>query len=455
MAYLAVLITLLVFTIFWQKNEAGDLVFNRKKHEIINDLVLDFAGEGIIALNLDAKIISVNLAGCRILGKVKHELLNRNIVDILSYNILDFDIIQYQLSNPDAYSTDPDSRSYREFEYERPDKTTISIEFIMRTIHRDETLLGSVLVFRDITGRKLTEEKLEVAAKAFENSSEGIMVTDVYTNITNVNPAFTAITGYQPDEILGKTPRILKSGIHSNDFYEEMWKEISRHNYWEGEIWNQRKDGTIYPERLLINAIRNRKGAVTNYVGIFNDITARKRTEEHLKYSANHDNLTGLYNREFFSNRIQQEIMNSSKADIKFALLFLDLDGFKEINDKYGHKAGDQLLINVSERLLNSVRDDDSVARIGGDEFLVIFPDARNRDATKRFAQRIIESIATPFTLEKGTVNIGISIGISIYPDDTTSGEELVKQADAAMYYIKNNGKNSFCCYSDLKQKNN
>jgi len=305
--------------------------------------------------------------------------------------------------------------------------------------------LSNVKLENEIAERKQYEKQMMLAASVFENTIEGIVITDSDGLIQRVNNAFTTITGYQPEEVVGQNPRILKSDRHDGGFYKEMWKSLVRHGMWEGEIWNRRKNGETYPEWLSINAIKDSENNTIHYVGLFHDITDIKHSEEKLKYQANYDALTGLPNRQLFNDRLNMSIAHAARNNLPIGVLFLDLDDFKNINHSLGHYNGDLLLQQVAQRLLKCCREEDTVARLGGDEFLLIAQFVRKEEpAAAKLAERIIDSFGTPFILGENQVHVNASIGITIFPDDGGDIETLVKNADVAMYRAKGSGKNQF-----------
>jgi len=289
----------------------------------------------------------------------------------------------------------------------------------------------------DITQRKRVEDRLQLASLIIDNALEGIMVTDEKGVIEMVNPSFTTITGFGFDEVVGHKPSLLKSGRHDQLFYQRIWEDVNRHGFWRGEIWNQRKNGEIYPEWLTINAIRDQGGSNRRLIGIFTDITQRKLNEEHLKHLAHHDVLTALPNRLLFLDRLQQQIRSADRERRELAVLFLDLDKFKPINDQYGHNVGDLVLKEVALRLTECVRSADTVARIGGDEFTVIVGALESPGDASVVAEKILASFAIPFHIEDHQFVLGVSIGIALYPHHGKDAESLTHSADVAMYSCK------------------
>lgn len=290
----------------------------------------------------------------------------------------------------------------------------------------------------------VANNNLKLMAKVFENSLEGIVITDKDANIINVNPAFTRITGYTLEEIKGKNPRILKSDMHDAAFYKNIWSSISREGKWSGEIWNKNKLGHTYPEWMTLSRIVNEAGETSHFVSVFHDISDIKKKEEVIQHQAYHDPLTGLPNRLYFKEQIKAAIARSERAEKKLALLYMDLDHFKEVNDSMGHAAGDDVLIETGRRLKALLRQSDTVARLGGDEFTVILEEIESKENAILLANRIISSITIPFTIKDESFKIGVSIGIAIFPDHSTNSSVLIQCADSAMYQAKLEGRNDF-----------
>lgn len=304
----------------------------------------------------------------------------------------------------------------------------------------------------DITERKRAEEQMQLAALVYKTSSEGMMITDADGMIMAVNPAFTQITGYAPDEVIGKTPRILRSGRHDQAFYQAMWQELKATGKWQGEILDRRKDGSVYPKWLSINTTSGEGGSVLRRVAQFYDMTEKKKSEEVIWRQANFDTLTGLPNRQMFMDRLGQEIKKSHRAGLPLALMFLDLDRFKEVNDTLGHDVGDLLLKEAASRLSSCVRDSDTVARLGGDEFTIILGEQGELGSVERIAQDILRKIAQPFHLGSEAVYVTTSIGITFYPEDATDMDTLIKHADQAMYAAKSQGRNRYNYFTRVMQ---
>jgi len=283
-----------------------------------------------------------------------------------------------------------------------------------------------------------------------QNTTHGMIITNKNLEIVALNSAFSTVTGYSEKEALGNTPRLLQSGKHDKTFYQTMWATINNRGQWEGEIWNRRKNGEVYPEWLSISEVKNSAGQVTNYIGAFSDISVFKDREKRLQQLAHFDSLTGLANRLLFHERLDQAISQAKRNQNKVALLYIDLDNFKPINDKYGHDAGDTVLKIAAQRLKQTIRDVDTAARLGGDEFGIILHDINKIEDAINVLTKLLKNVAKAISVNEQDIIVGCSIGISVYPDHASNSDELIKLADDAMYYAKKTGKNQFC-FSDVE----
>ena len=308
---------------------------------------------------------------------------------------------------------------------------------------------AEVVLAHDVTERLRAEERLRQAATVFENTREGITITDADERILRVNRAFCDLTGYTEAEVQGQTPRLLHSGRQTPAFYAAMWVSLRATGHWQGEIWNRRKDGKEFPELLSISAVKNATGVVTHYVGVFTDLSSLKASEQRLDFLAHYDPLTGLPNRLLLSAQLQHGIDIARRDDEALALLVMDLDRFKDVNDSYGHSAGDALLQQVAERLTSRLRSADTVTRLGGDEFAVLLENLVQPQDAARVAMEIISLLSEPWQLANGAeLRLGASVGISLFPAHGHSAEELLQQADAALYQAKNEGRGRFQYFS-------
>lgn len=312
----------------------------------------------------------------------------------------------------------------------------------------DGSPLRSIGTVQDITERWEQGQKLRQWAAAFENTVEGVLITDAESNIIDVNQAFVHLTGYSREEVLGKKPSLRRSHLQTSEFFHQMWTTLKTTGSWQGEIWNRKKNGEVSPEWLTITTLYEANGKPSNYVGVFTDISAIKESEQRLSYMANHDPLTDLPNRSVLSDRVDQALLRGRRSGEKLAVLFLDLDHFKTINDTLGHPVGDRLLKEVAKRLRTLLRESDTVGRLGGDEFLILIEDFTSHQEVDVVADKIISAMTQRFEVDEHELYIGGSIGISVGPDDGQTASVLIQNADAAMYKSKDAGRNTFHYYS-------
>ena len=299
--------------------------------------------------------------------------------------------------------------------------------------------------FSDITNRKHHEQSLLLSSSVFTHAREGIMITDANTKILKVNRAFSEITGFSQEEVVGQSPQILKSDKHQELFYKHLWSDLAQKGHWNGEIYNRRKNGEIYPLMLTISSVKNETNEVLNYVALFSDITLQKEHEEELLHIANYDHLTGLPNRLLLSDRLNQAILQTKRDNSTIIIAFVDLDSFKEVNDRYGHSIGDELLKKISLRMQMSLRQDDTLARIGGDEFVAIFKHHENNESPNALFNKLLSIISDEIIIEHLTFNVSASIGVTFYSkENQLDADQLLRQADQAMYQAKLSGKNCF-----------
>ena len=311
----------------------------------------------------------------------------------------------------------------------------------------DGTVTHYLGIQNDVTDTLTLEKNREIASKVFDMASDGILLTDSENRIILVNRAFTEITGYTQEEAEGKNPRILASGRQDAFFYQAMWHELLTNGYWQGELWNRRKSGEIYPEWLSISTRKDKNGRIENFIGIFHDLTGVKESEERIAFLAYHDPLTGLPNRILLRDRLEYAIRQTTRTNRDLGILLLDLDGFKNVNDLSGHHVGDRLLVEVSRRMSGTVRTSDSVGRMGGDEFLILFPDLTGIDELSSIMDRLLEQIRRPFEIEGQSVTMTASGGVTLFPRDHAGIDDLIRHADIAMYSAKNRGKNRIHFY--------
>ncbi len=325
------------------------------------------------------------------------------------------------------------------------------VKIFLKLYQTEQALQKANFLLADKAARldsQLTEQlkinnALKFSEHVFENSVNGIIVVDKNLQFVRVNQAFSKITGYSLSELVGKTPKILSSGIQDQRFYEEMWHTLQEKEAWQGELWNRRKNNELYAEMLSINAVKDEQGVVSHYIGIVSDITERKRANEKAEYLANYDYLTGLPNRLNLISTLEKYIADDEITTL--AVLFLDLDKFKPVNDRYGHQTGDELLVAVAKRLRGCVRDTDLVARLGGDEFIIVLkkPNTSSK-ASEKVAKKIISAVSSPFNISDKKITINTSIGIALYPEQGKDADDLITLADDAMYKSKSEGAGCF-----------
>lgn len=383
---------------------------------------------------------------CDILGYTREELVEKDWAEMTHPDDLDSDIIQFdRVMQGECEGYTKDKR------FIRKDGAIVHTSLDVKCVRKpDSTVSFIVATIEDITGRKYAEEQIKLAAKVFEQCAEGLMITDANRNIIRVNHAFTDISGYHETEVIGQNPRMLSSGQQDSDFYSTMWRHIAEFGYWKGEMLNRRKNGDIYPELLSISTARNEADEVSEYVAVFSDITQLKASEAQLEFLAHNDPLTGLPNRRLLFCRMEQGIRVAWREGKHFAVLALDLDRFKHINDSFGHLAGDQLLQQVAERLTTRLREVDTVARVGGDEFIVMLEDITHPEDAARVANEIIADFSELWELKPfGEVQIGVSIGISLYPQHGYTPDLLLQQADTALYLAKAQGRGCYAYFSN------
>lgn len=419
--------------------------------------LLNSMAEGAYGVDIDGRCTFVNLSFLRILGYTSaDEIIGKQIHDLIQHSHLDGR--PYPDSEGkiyDAYRKNLGIHAADEI-FWRKDGVAIPVEYWSQPILIDGIVQGAIVTFIDITERHLVENDTRIAATAFE-SQEGIMITDANSVILRINKAFTAITGFTAEDAIGKTPRILRSGLQDDSFYAAMWARINHAGVWEGEVWNKRKDGEIYPERLIITAVKNAEGTVTNYVATLTDITLSKAAAAEIENLAFYDSLTQLPNRRLLLDRLKQAFASSARSGRDGAVLFLDLDHFKTLNDTLGHDIGDLLLQQVAKRLTLCVREGDTVARLGGDEFVVLLEDLSEQPLyaaaqAESIGEKIITALNQPYQLESHEHQSTPSVGIVLFSDHHQSQEDLLKHADIAMYQAKKAGRNRLSFFDPKMQ---
>ncbi|RCX33294.1 putative bifunctional diguanylate cyclase/phosphodiesterase [Thioalbus denitrificans] len=398
--------------------------------------VLDRIGAAVLATDPGGRLIYLNADAVRLTGLDPEAALRQPLAELLPG------------LSPDPESVAPSARTLR-----LPGTAGGEVEWETRALPAtDGGAGGLVWVFRHAGDPGPVERQLRLFARVFEHSADAIMVTDGEGRIVRVNEAFTRITGYSPAEVLGRNPRMLQSGLHDEEFYAGFWNALRKEGTWQGEIWNRRKNGEIYPQWMSIGTLDAEAGEVVHFVAIFTDITDKKRSEDTIHYLAYYDGLTSLPNRPLFEEKLVQALRDGQRNGRWVAILYLDLDRFKDINDSLGHASGDRLLRSVATRLLETVRNNDVVARLGGDEFVILLSDLADGNAAGRaaatVARKVIAALADPFNLEGHEVLVTASIGVALAPQDGEDAGELIKNADTAMYQVKSSGKGHYQFFS-------
>ncbi|MDD4950605.1 diguanylate cyclase [Sulfuricurvum sp.] len=406
-----------------------------------NRLLISKSSTGLVLCTIDGEIIDANYTFLKIVGRTLEEILAFNYFDLLDEKYVDNE--KKQIKRLIETGTLPTCEScYINSNSERiPIKLSGEL-VMMKKIHY------IWLSVEDIRDFKKREAELLLSAVVFENSQEAIFITDAKKNIIKVNEAFSNVTGFTLDEAVGRTPNFLKSGRHDHSFYEKMFDEIAKTGKWHGEIWNKRKDASIYPSLQSINAVYDENNKLIRYVSILTDISMQKAYEQQLYDNAHTDTLTGLANRLYFEQKFDQILLRAHYTQQKFALFFIDLNRFKEVNDTMGHDIGDVLLQTVANALKEGVRSEDIVARLGGDEFVVILETISNSYEAIQIAQHLMEKAHKVVQIEEYTLQPSLSIGIAMYPDHGTERSELLKSADEAMYYAKHNTEEHYHIFS-------
>ncbi len=404
--------------------------------------LFESAGEGMVILQ-DGAFKSLNRAALTMLGyRDEREITGKRPVDISP------------ATQPDGEPTEAKEQrllgrcaagEVRRFDWQhlRADGEPLTVQVTLISIALDD---GDAMfaIWFDLSERRAAEQREERARAVFENTSEGIVITDPERRIVAVNPAFTEITGYSESEAIGKNPRILKSDRQGRDFYTAMWQSLEQTDRWRGEFWNRRKDGELYAQLSTISAVRDGDGRLTSYIGVFSDITHLKRTEQTLYELAHRDALTGLANRVLLNTRLDQALSRAGRNGQQVALMYLDLDLFKNVNDTLGHSVGDALLISVAAAMTRRLPRPESIARLGGDEFVVLLEDLGDPDEAADVAVRLLEVFSQPFQAEGRELHITASIGISLFPHDGEDMDTLLANADVAMYRAKEQGRNTY-----------
>ncbi len=419
-----------------------------RKNEVMSRTILDSLSANIAVIDAQGDIVRVNEAWLRFGSSNGSSDRSQNLIGVNYFDACiqnDSDVDQSPSRAAHGLRSVLSGKS-PSFELEYPcDSPEEKRWFLMTATPMKGDVGGAVVSHRDITERKMAQSNLELAANVFNHSREAIMVVDAGGAIVDFNNAFTRITGYSREEAIGQNPRFLSSGKQDAAFYAAMWSTLTEQGHWSGELWNRRKDGNVFAELLTISSVRDAQGKTHQYVAMFSDITSIKAHQSQLERMAHFDVLTGLPNRLLLSDRLQQALTQAQRRDQQVAVVYLDLDGFKAVNDRYGHTAGDQLLISVSNAMKHALREGDTLARLGGDEFVAVLIDLNDVESCVPILTRLLEAAAVQVQLDGIVVQISASLGVTFYPQAEDIGaDQLMRQADQAMYQAKVAGKNRY-----------
>ena len=425
-----------------QSRELREAQFELEQTRDRYEEIYDFSPFAYFTFDSHGVINELNLAGAALLGNDKFSLMGTSFVKFIARN---------ERGNFLAYLRDAMSGmviNNIEFGLELPDGKSIKLRTARIAPHISKGNDGNCrMAFVEVTEHRIAELKLRLTSKVLENTQEGIMLTDAQQRIIAVNPAFLKSTGYSSEEIIGYTPAKLKSGHHDEEFYREMNASFRDNDGWQGEIWNKRKNGEIYKEWVNIKVIRKSDGEVDCYIGIFSDISNQEAMKQRLKDLAYYDELTGLANRSLLYDRLQQALAQSRRGKSLMAVLFLDLDHYKNMNDKLGRDASDHVLKEAAERLTYCLREGDTLSRLGGDEFVAVLRNFGGVEVPAQIASRMVNVLEKPFIFENDELHVTTSVGISISPNDGDEVTVLLKNADTAMYRAKEKGKSNYQYY--------
>ncbi len=419
-------------------------VTDKMKQNLIIDTFITQSPYPIAVLDNEQRVLNINDKFTDLFQYQKEEISGKNLNDLLT-------TVEYREElNKHIEQVFTENFIRVVTMRKRKDNSLLNVEIIAFPMTYNDRIIGAYVHYIDMTQKIKVQNQLELFKKVLENSNEGIIVTDSYSHIEWVNHAFTKITGYSMDDIIGNTPRILKSGLQSKDFYHNMWQHVLQDKHWHGEIWNKNKKGDLYPEWLNIYAIKNNQ-ITTNYVGIFKDLSEQKTIDQKMRILAQKDALTGLFNRLYFTENLNRVIQKEHRE--LTAVLFIDLNHFKEINDSLGHHAGDQFLIELSSRLQLYFNQRTLIARYGGDEFVILLNECLNKQQITAQARKILKIINTPYIYKGNYLHTSASLGIAMYPKDGSTSDELIQNADIAMYVAKKNLDKKIMYYSSTMRK--
>ncbi len=405
---------------------------------------MDQFEDAIYLIDMQRHLVRANQAFYRMIGLAPERCLGRHIVELVHPDGED-EICPVCRAQQSA----EEGAIILEAE-DRHNPTHRPLEVNLKVVRDGSGLAGGMLLsIRDLSKMRRTEERLRLSASVFESTGEGVVITDADGNIVEVNRAFSEITGYRREEVIGRNPKIWQSGRHDKSFFIEMWRSLKDNGKWRGELWNRRKNGTVFPELLTISGVVDEQNRLTHYVGVFTDISELKQSQQQLDHLAHHDALTGLPNRLLLYGRLEQAIRHADRQGTQVAVIFQDLDNFKHINDSFGHNSGDELLRQVAAKLEAAVRKEDTVARLGGDEFVSLLENIDKAEHVVVAVKKLMAAFSEPFSLTELDIRVTTSIGISLYPGDGKDAATLLRNADAAMYRAKAKGRNTYQFYTE------
>ncbi|MBP6645874.1 MAG: EAL domain-containing protein [Burkholderiaceae bacterium] len=408
-------------------------------------LLANNATDVIWTLDTEGRVTYISPSVARLRGYTPDEIIGKTFIEDISASSLNPVLKRFTLAVNALKSGEQVSDYHAELEYPCKDGSTVWVETTASAMHSAAgDFVGFVGVSRNITEKRQDRERLRMAARVIEHAREGIVITDAVGDMIEVNDAFVRITGYERAEVLGRNPRILKSGRQSTSFYQCMWEEINSKGHWSGEVWNRRKNGEVYAALQTVIALTDGTGAVSQYVSLFSDITPMKAHQQQLEHLAQFDPLTDLPNRVLLADRLQQAIAQAARHKQSLAVAYLDLDGFKQINDAKGHGIGDSFLIALSRRMNAALREADTFARVGGDEFVAVLVDLPTPNDGDPVLRRLLDAAASEIEVDGHRLQVSASIGVTIYPQDAVVADQLVRHADQAMYQAKQAGKNRY-----------
>ena len=408
----------------------------------------DHAPAGYFTISAKGLIAQANLTAAALFGELRDKLLLRPMSHFIVHEHQD---AYYQLLKQ-ALATD-ETQTF-ELRLLNADKQPFWAHWVVNAAQDDTGATVLRIVMSDVSARRMAEERLQLAASVFANAREGIMITDTQAHIVEVNDAFTHITGFSRQEVLGNNPRMLSSGRQSKAFYQSLWQDLTHKGHWYGELWNRRKNGEVYAELQTITTVRNAQNQPTHYVALFSDISTYKAHQTQLEHLAHYDLLTNLPNRALLSDRMRQSMAQTVRRADLLGVAYIDLDSFKTVNDTFGHEVGDQLLIALSARMKESLREGDTLARMGGDEFVAVLTELPDVATCLPMLTRLLAAAAQPVQIGNVLHQVSASLGVTFYPQaDFMEADQLLRQADQAMYQAKQAGKNHYHLFDDVQDR--